>query len=260
MIPSSSMTSLRHQQLFYLVLLLLSLATKGTDAFYFPRSARLKQSKSTTGGPNQIPNSSSSNSPRHRSHPLHMTEPYSCPNETVKRIYDIPDSGWKSPRWNWGSARGTGHDCAAICRRRWDTKSDRQGLVESLLSPAEFKATHPSSEISFEEVKLILGLAWQRGRWDGSDGGPGGYSQVLETLADARRYEEEDEVISAINFIEDVSGRFETISRTAEESKRMKAIANDVRGKHAGKEELFMMRRKCAGMVLDAMYFAVNGL
>jgi uncharacterized protein YktA (UPF0223 family) len=191
-----------------------------------------------------------------------METSHTCPNETSKQLYNIPDSGWKSKKWSWGYARGTGHDCAAICRRRWDDESDRRVLVESLLSPAEFKAMHPHfGEVSFEEVKLILALAWQSGRWDGRDGGLGlGYGAVLETMAGARRYENEDEVISALNFIEDVSGRFSSICKNEEMLKRMKAIANDVRGKHAEKEEVFMDRRKCAGMVLDAMNFVEKGL
>jgi hypothetical protein len=185
---------------------------------------------------------------------------HTCPNETSKQIYNIPDSGWQSKKWNWGSAHGTGHDCAAICRRRWDEKSDRRELVQSLLSPVEYKATHPHGEISFEEVKLILGLVWQRGRWDGTDGGPvEGYGAVLEAMAGARRYENEDEVISALMFIEDVSGRFASICRDAERLKRMKAIANDVKGKHAEKEDIFKARRICAGMVLDAMNFVEGG-
>ena len=187
---------------------------------------------------------------------------YPSPTETEKGIYNIPNSGWKSKQWNWGSARGTGHDAAMICRRRWDSRDDRKKLVQSLLDPVEFKASYPDSEVPFEEVKLILGLAWQRGRWDGSDGGPGGYGEVLSIMADARRYEDEDEVISAINFIEDVSKRFATISRNAEELKKMKCIATEIQGRHhhAGIEELFMDRREVAGMVLDAMGFVDNGL
>merc|ERR1719282_1135055 len=114
-----------------------------------------------------------------------MASYYTCPNETTKTIYGIEGSGWKSPDWNWGSARGTGHDCAAICRRRWSDPADRRKLVDSLLDPVEFKASRPESEVPFEEIKLILGLAWQRGRWDGSDGGPGGYGTVLEIMAEA---------------------------------------------------------------------------
>ncbi|KAL7541768.1 hypothetical protein ACHAXR_012156 [Thalassiosira sp. AJA248-18] len=195
-----------------------------------------------------------------------MTASYICPNETTKQLYNIAGSGWSSPHWNWGSAQGTGHDCAMICRKRWESKSDRRTLVKSLLNPVEYKASLPENldnhgEVSFEEIKLILGLAWQRGRWDGSDGGPRGYSEVLNIMANAKRYEDEDEVISALNFIDDVSRRFETISRNAEELGRMKELMYDVRGKHhAGKEEVFMDRRTCAGLVLDAMGFVDNGL
>lgn len=191
---------------------------------------------------------------------LFMESAHSCPNETTKTIYNLPDSGWKSNKWNWGSACGTGHDCAVICRRRWSDASDRRGLVNALLSPVEFKASHPNSEVPFEEVKLILGLAWQHGRWDGNDGGPGGYAAVLDTMAGARKYENDDEVISALNFIEDVSERFSLICKNAEKLKRMKAIANDIKGKHAMMEEVFMDRRICAGLILDAMSFVENGL
>lgn len=86
-----------------------------------------------------------------------------------------------------------------------------------------------------------------------------GYGAVLEAMAGARRYENEDEVISALMFIEDVSGRFASICRDAERLKRMKAIANDVKGKHAEKEDIFKARRICAGMVLDAMNFVEGG-
>ncbi|KAL7554004.1 hypothetical protein ACHAWF_017360 [Thalassiosira exigua] len=234
-----------------LILLLLMSLVIGGDAFHSPSFRKFLASSSNA-------KSSNENSPEARR--LFMTISHPYPNETSERLYDVPNSGWKSPEWNWGSARGTGHDCAAICRRRWGDRSDRRKLVRSLLSPAEFKAERPDSEVPFEEVKLILGLAWQRGRWDGSDGGPGGYGSVLATMAEGRRYEQEDEVISALNFVEDVSERFATISRNADELKRMKCLASEMRGKHAGKEEVFMARRTCAGMVLDAMNFVDNGL
>ncbi|KAL3785182.1 hypothetical protein ACHAW5_011207 [Stephanodiscus triporus] len=235
-------------------LLILFMAIEGTRAAFHFASEFAKRSRPTSATPNLGTNS-------RRSASLFMETAHSCPSETSKQIYNIPDSGWRSKKWSWGSARGTGHDCAAICRRRWDDESDRRDLVQSLLDPAEFKGLHPHSEVPFEEIKLILGLAWQRGRRDGTDGGPGqGYGAVLETMAEARRYENEDEVISALNFIDDVSGRFASICRDAEKLKRMKAIANDIRGKHAEKEEVFMARRMCAGMVLDAMNFVESGL
>ena len=238
-----------------LVYLLSSFTIKGTHSFHSP-SHRLKE---------QLAANTKKCCP-----PLSMSgeASYSCPNETTKTIYSIQGSGWGSPQWNWGYAQGTGHDCAAICRRKWggnaadNGKSDRRQLVQSLLDPVTFKGSHQSeSEVPFEEIKLILGLAWQNGRWDGSDGGPNGYSHVLQIMANAHRYEQSDEVISALNFIEDVSARFDTIHRNAEELKRMKAIANDVRGGHAGRvEEVFMARRTVAGLVLDAMNFVENGL
>lgn len=33
---------------------------------------------------------------------------YPSPTETNKEIYNIPNSGWNSKKWNWGSAQGTG--------------------------------------------------------------------------------------------------------------------------------------------------------
>ena len=222
----------------FVIFVIISLLTiKDTQAFNF-RSARVSTiNKHTT---------------------LSMTS-YEI-SETEKIIYNIPNSGWSSPQWNWGSAIGTGHDCAAICRKLYNTKADREKLVDSLLNPVEYKSTHPEFEISFEEVKLILGLAWQNGRWDGSDGGPEGYGHVLSTMAAAQRYEEDDEVLSALNFIQDVSDRFSTISRKSDELTKMKAIAIDIREKHdASKEEVFMTRRMCAGMVLDNMGWIENG-
>ena len=127
--------------------------------------------------------------------------------------------------------------------------------------------------LPFEEVKLILALAWQRGRWDGSDGGPNGYRSVLATMVDARRYEhhhhdetdddDDDDVLSALNFIEDVTDKFHTISRNSDDLNKMKDIANGVvrnKKRHASREEIFTARRVCAGMVLDAMNFVDNGL
>ena len=79
-------------------------------------------------------------------------------------------------------------------------------------------------------------------------------------MAAAKRYEEDDEVLSALNFIDDVSKRFSTISQNSDELNKMKSIAIDIREKHdATKEEVFMTRRICAGMVLDNMGWVENG-
>lgn len=185
-------------------------------------------------------------------------------SETTRQIYNIPNSGWSSDSWNWGYASGTGHDCAAICRKMYASRDDRERLVSSLLEPVQFNALHqPQNEVPFEEVKLILGLAWQRGRWDGSDGGANGYGEVLQTMATAIRYENEDDVISAINFIQDVTAKFSTISKSEGKLNRMKDMANACKGGHSSIiniDEVFMDRRICAGLVLEAMGFVENGL
>jgi len=181
-------------------------------------------------------------------------------------LYGIPGSGWLSPTWNWGSAMGTGHDCALICRRRWAIPDDRSALVEWLIqgdssdpAPSVGGKNSPETDISFEEIKLILGLAWQRGRWDGSDGGQGGYAEMLALLADAQRYETKDEVQSARNFIQDVHHRFSKISRSKKEMEEMECI---VEGAQEGQETLAVLvaRKKSAGLVLRAMGFIESGL
>ncbi|KAL7468137.1 hypothetical protein ACHAXS_008356 [Conticribra weissflogii] len=183
-----------------------------------------------------------------------------------QHLYGIPNSTWKSPQWNWGSAMGTGHDCAAICRRRWSLRDNRSALVELLLDGGRAE-----EDVSFEELKLILGLAWQRGRWDGSDGGVGGYSEVLGWMAGGERYEMEGEggeLVSAWNFVEDVSERFEKISKGRKELEIMEEVAKGAlskKGKEGGlgeddRKEIFVARRICAGLVLDSMNFVDNGL
>lgn len=261
-----------------IVLLLSANIIEGGHAFHFLSSSSTVRSSSGGGGGIDFASIWGRRSHSHHRHygaPITFSSPsilMMTVDETTSTaekgiLYNIRNSGWKSPQWNWGSARGTGHDCAAICRSRWSNKDDRRKLVHSLLAPVEYHALlHPSSsygEVSFEEIKLILALAWQRGRWDGTDGGPTGYRSVLQTMADARRYENENEILSALHFIEDVSAKFHSISRNAEELHKMKDIATSVvhgKKKHASKEEIFMARRMCAGMVLDAMHFVDNGL
>ena len=51
---------------------------------------------------------------------------------------------------------------------------------------------------------------------------------MLQTMADARRYENENEILSALHFIEDVSAKYQSISRNAEELHKMKEIAFSV--------------------------------
>ena len=195
-------------------------------------------------------------------------------NRSHKEIYGIPGSGWTSSQWNWGSAMGTGHDCAMICRDRYSVKSARVKLITSLLNPPalngsndeEIKAQQVSLLVeddismrqpSFEEVKLILGLAWQNGRWDGSDGGIGGYGDVLRLMAKADKYEggyDEQKCIECNNqFIQDVLSRFHLIAPADQVQNIKVALApfnDDVDAK----------RRICSGMILKAMGFIDKGL
>ena len=192
-----------------------------------------------------------------------------------KEIYNIPGSGWKSSEWNWGYAVGTGHDCALICRRKFSSILSRKELLESLLHPKEISSSSISTitvedadrlrEPSFEEVKLILGLTVQRGRWDGTDGGRNGYGEVLYHMAQAERYESSNEEMNAKLFVHDMSERFHLIANnefeedidnrlTVGSDEVMKQILNDYTNDYD------LMRRICTGLVLQKMGFVQFGM
>lgn len=162
-------------------------------------------------------------------------------------IYGVKNSGWTSPEWCWGYAQGTGHTCAAICRELYATRSARQALVDNLLS------ANPNEPSNAEEIKLILALEWQRGRWDGTDGGRGGYSEVLATMAEAKRYEvgTHDECLQCL--VQDMADpkRFCLLGVSNAEIEEMKACMTANLP-----EEGF---RKSAGMVLRAMGYIERG-
>jgi len=163
-----------------------------------------------------------------------------------KTIYGVPNSGWTSPEWNWGYASGTGHDCAAICRRKYSAREERSALVDALVSGSE--------TTDLEEVKLIMALAWQRGRWDGSDGGWGGYGDVLTTMADARRYEEGS--TGNLFLLRDMKARFDKLNPTDEDRAAMEQL-NDEDDSGGDVDSVL---RSCSGLVLKAMGFVTNGL
>ena len=169
----------------------------------------------------------------------------------MKTIHGIPNSGWQSPSWNWGSSVGTGHDCARISRRLHASRSARQALVDNLLAAGNNnnKVVLPED---FEEVKLALALFLQNARWDGSDGGPGGYGDVLQYMAEAKRYETdgtEDE--RNIRFIKDMKDRFHLLGPSEQAAKTMACILDE--------DDLDCARRRCCGLVLEAIKFVDNG-
>ena len=171
---------------------------------------------------------------------------FSAGMERDKGIYGVPKSGWKSHAWNWGSAVGTGHDCARICRQNYGTLEARKALVANLMASAEIPA-------DFEEVKLVLALAWQRGRWDGSDGGRGGYGDVLKYMAEAKRYEEGSEEECSVRLVQDMQARYDLLRPTTGQITAMQNLNGDC------ESDVFIARRRCAGLVLEAMGFVENG-
>lgn len=183
---------------------------------------------------------------------------------------------------------GTGHDCAAIARQRYATKRTRQQLVQNLLLQQEHEVmftkdedngtddenthtkTNPNDGVvrtnepvptdfgnNFEEVKLVLGLLWQKSRWDGSDGGPGGYRDVLRSMIQARRYEPpQPEWESARYLLQDVQERFHRLQPTPEQQ----SIMDELVATETNVTNYDHKRRVCSGLVLQAMGFIDKGL
>lgn len=171
---------------------------------------------------------------------VHTSHALAMPQE----IYNVPGSGWTAPDWNWGYAQGSGHTCAAICRDLYATREARDALVRQLLDA--------QPEPPVPEIKLILALEWQRGRWDGTDGGRGGYGDVLSTMAAAKRYEEGSEEECLQRLVEDMAARFHLLKASDEDVKKMAACTS------ASNADIGF--RKCSGMVLQAMGFVERGL
>jgi hypothetical protein len=148
---------------------------------------------------------------------------------------------------------GTGHDCAAICRKLYNSRRAREALIRDLCG-ASSTLVNDREPKNFEEVKLILALAWQRGRWDGSDGGRGGYGEILAAMAEATRYESDNEEENACLLVQDMLARFPLLSPSVDQTKAMGTIP-ELLGTDAD-----AARRKCSGLVLQAMGFVENGL
>lgn len=170
-----------------------------------------------------------------------------------KTIYGVPNSGWRAPQWNWGYAVGTGHECAFICRKRYNSRQARVELIKDLCAASVTKVELREPQ-NFEEVKLVLALAWQRGRWDGSDGGEGGYGEVLTAMAEASRYETDDDEVSSTRLVNDMTRRFRLLAPTTEQEQAMQSTASIL------ETDFDAARRQCSGLVLAAMGFVDKGL
>lgn len=151
-----------------------------------------------------------------------------------KTIYGVPNSGWTSPEWNWGYAVGTGHDCAAICRRKYTSRDERSQLIQDLVEGDPTKT-------DMEEVKLVMALEWQQ-NWRC------GYGDVLEMMADARRYEEEGDPSPSSLLLNDMMERFHLLNPTKDDFEAMQALKNT--------KNVDSALRTCSGLVLKAMGFA----
>lgn len=184
------------------------------------------------------------------------TGPSSSPNNNNKEIYGVPNSGWTSSSWNWGYANGTGHDCAAICRKQYATRQARANLVHQLQQTSNKSTPRYSKRepANFEEVKLVLALAWQKGRWDGSDGGPGGYGEILQNMADAKRYELGSEDECARCLVQDMQARFVSLNPNQDQLAAMDSLWDEV------EPDADAAQRRCSALVLEAMRFIENGL
>lgn len=166
-----------------------------------------------------------------------------------KELYGVKNSGWKSSSWNWGYSQGTGHDCALICRQRYNSKQSRKQLIDALL------LCNMQEPANFEEVKLVLGLAIQRGRWDGSDGGPnGGYGDILQYMAEAVRYEDGEINECSRLLVNDMSERYKSLRPDSEQLNAMNNIWIDCI------DDPLKAQRRCSGLVLQAMGFIEKGL
>ena len=124
--------------------------------------------------------SSSSSSPPPSSSSPHQANTSGSNNRNdSSEIFGIKAS-WSSVDWNWGSPSGLGHDCALKCRQKFATKEQRRELVNSLLHAD----TDTQVLANFEDVKLVLALAWQRGRKFDPD--MEAFGQMLDEMAELR--------------------------------------------------------------------------
>uniref|UniRef100_A0A7S0FP45 Uncharacterized protein n=1 Tax=Minutocellus polymorphus TaxID=265543 RepID=A0A7S0FP45_9STRA len=175
----------------------------------------------------------------------------SCNNAQSGDIFGI-EASWSSPDWNWGSPFGLGHDCALRCRQTFATEEQRRELVNSLVHAD----TDTQILSNFEDVKLVLALAWQRARKFDPD--LESFGQVLDAMADLR-YENgndgEENMDGDRLLVQDLQKRYMWLKPEVDDKIQMNMLLYDHHD-----DDFDIVRRKAAGLVLKSMDFAVEGL
>lgn len=156
-------------------------------------------------------------------------------------------AGWTSPDWSWGSPVGTAHDCAKICRHTFCDREAREELVNSLIY-----ADTVTEICTFEEIKLILALMWQRARK--VDPSMEAYGQILDEMTKGKRYEEgtDDEIRSRL-LVQDMQKRYMWLNPDVEDKIAMNMLWYET-------EDYDVARRRCSGLILKSMGFVDDGM
>lgn len=135
-----------------------------------------------------------------------------------------------------------------ICREEYATKEAREKLIENLID------TRIPED--FEVVKLVLALVMQKANnwkpWGGQV--EASYTQVLNAMVEAERYEEEEEDIGTRRFVQDLQKRFVWLEPEVEDKIAMNLVLYDA------EDDFDLARRRCCGLTLKAMDFVDFGL
>jgi len=201
-----------------------------------------------------------------------------------KEIFGVKGSDWSSPDWKWGSAMGTAHECASVCRALYSTEESRAKLIDDLILDEDeimMSSTDPERRreqqqqrvpINFEEVKFILALVFQKARKK-CYGGLESYGEVLDEIVKAKRYEprlpedEDDDVTDDAAFYNEEFGPYlPTMLLVQDIQKRYFWLQPEVQDKiqmnmllYDSESDYDWVRRKCAGLTLKAIEFEEMG-
>merc|ERR1712060_324602 len=98
-----------------------------------------------------------------------------------------------------------------MCRRKYSSREERMKLIKDLLEG-------DPTTTDLEEGKLVMALKWQRNYRSG-------YGDVLDMMADARRYEEGPSPNSLL--LGDMMERFHLVNPTEEDRAAMQALSEN---------------------------------